>query len=121
MPVWPADLPSPIFKSILITGTKSTLRGDMDSGPAKQRPQFTKAPRMVSLSFLLSSDQIQIFEQFYDLDLAQGAFEFDMKHPLTGVVKTFRMIGNKPYKMQPLGTGQGTLRSKLSIELELFN
>jgi hypothetical protein len=53
MPVWPADLPTPIFKSTLITGIKSTLRGDMDSGPAKQRPQFTKTPRLVSLSYLL--------------------------------------------------------------------
>ena len=34
MPVWPADLPTPIFKSTLITGIKSTLREDMDSGPA---------------------------------------------------------------------------------------
>ena len=49
----PADLPTPIFKSTLITGIKSTLRGDMDSGPAKQRPQFTKTPRLVSLSYLL--------------------------------------------------------------------
>mgnify|MGYP000135366526 FL=1 len=71
MPVWPADLSAPIFKSILITGIKSTLRGDMDSGPAKQRPPFTKAPRMVSLSYLLFL-AYRHRTNFYGLVILQG-------------------------------------------------
>jgi len=71
MPVWPADLPTPIFKSTLITGIKSTLRGDMDRGPAKQRPQFTKTPRLVSLSYLLFLAYRQ-GANFYGLVILQG-------------------------------------------------
>jgi hypothetical protein len=92
MPTWPAGMPDPIKPDTKFSGPQgAVLRTSMSSGPAKTRPRFTAATRAFDLSFApLSAALLATFEDFYEVDLAMGALEFDMAHPITGVTGSFR-------------------------------
>lgn len=106
MRVWPDFMPEPSFGDISVGAPHgAVIRTQMDSGPAKQRPRFTAAPRNVGLVFAgLSGVNVAAFEAFYEVTLSMGALDFEMPHPISDVTRRFRFISDgEPYSISPIG------------------
>ncbi len=62
----------------------------MDAGPAKQRKRSNK-PQTLSVSFLMTTAQVAIFETFVK-DTIKGTARFGFSHPRLGTVQEVRII-----------------------------
>lgn len=82
MTTWPASLPqvAPI-NGYQETPPDTSLRTQMDAGPAKVRRRFTAAVRPITMNFILSDAQLQVFDDFYGETLEGGSLPFDWVHP----------------------------------------
>jgi hypothetical protein len=85
----------------------TTIRSDMEVGPAKVRRRFTRSVDIYSVSMTLTQNQNAIFDTFYAVNLNGGATSFNFINPRTGVLDTFRMVGEPSSK--PLGGVHWTL------------
>lgn len=92
MATWPATLP----QVLQVTGFEeklgaTSIRTQMDAGPAKQRRRFTAAPRAITGSITVDSDGWDDFREFYEDTLEGGALSFDWVEPGTeSTPATFR-------------------------------
>ena len=119
MPNWPEFMPAPVYDDIAIGApVGAVIRTDMDAGPAKQRRRFTAAPRPVTLAFEpISAANIAAFETFYADELAHGALDFHMQHPITDAVQRFRFVASEePWGIRPVGKDA----YRLDVNLELL-
>lgn len=115
MVAWPASLPqSPLLRGFLETAPDGILRTSMDTGPAKTRRRFTAAVRPFKYPLLLTTDQVETLDVFFEDTLASGALSFTHVHPRTTVASTFR-ITNKP-QYTPVSGSKWTT----SLDLELL-
>lgn len=118
--VWPPSLPSEALQAGLVeTPPALTVRTEMSVGPAKVRRRFTAGVRVFELPpFILTRDQVAIFDAFFLDDLQGGALPFTWKHPRTANPIDFRIIGTPRYS--PLSPRQnGTVdRWQVTIALE---
>lgn len=82
MVTWPAALPqvAPIA-GYQETLPDTSLRTQMDAGPARMRRRFTAAVRPITINFILSDEQLETFHDFYVTTLAGGSLPFDWVHP----------------------------------------
>lgn len=74
---WPETLP----QSMLIDGFDETpadalLRTPMDAARAKQRARYVRMPFQRRCTFLMTSAQVAIFEEFFRETLGYGALMF---------------------------------------------
>lgn len=94
-PAWPASIP----QFVEIDGYDETLpfpvrRTQMQSGPAKQRREFTAGETALTLTTdIMTAAQAATFETFYVDTLKHGSLEWDWVHPRTQATKTFRFTG----------------------------
>ncbi|NNG04360.1 MAG: hypothetical protein HKM95_09700 [Inquilinus sp.] len=101
MPVWPAALP----QDVLIAGyseevPETTIRTQMDAGPAKVRRRFSAGVRKFAVTVALTRAQVQILDDFYLTDLQGGALRFDWTHPRTLAAVQFRFLTAPRYASQ---------------------
>lgn len=119
MPSWPAFMPDqPVYKDISISGPIGAgLRTNMSKGPAKQRPLFTAAPRSAPLvAAPITQADFVLFEDWYESDLGMGALAFDMLHPITDAMKSWRFdLSQVPYTITPIGVDAYSLSLSLEI------
>ena len=116
---WPSNMPDPDWNAVQIGAPEGAIiRTEMSSGPAKQRPRFTAAPRPVALQFgNVTEAVIAEFESFFEVDLQMGALDFQMAHPISGLIKRFRFVGtDEPYAITPVGKNA----FQLNVSLELM-
>jgi len=73
MATWPTTLPVPMLEGYELESGDPTARSDMESGPARVRRRFTAAPDEISLSVLLTEEQMNTFRDFWKNDWYQGA------------------------------------------------
>jgi hypothetical protein len=103
--VWPASLQEKLSEANFGLGIgDTTIRTDMDVGPAKVRRRFTKSIDSYTASIYLTSAQYATFYNFFDTTLNGGVLSFDFAHPITGVTTEFRFKGTP--KIISLGGGQ---------------
>lgn len=81
IPVWPATLPKPERQSFQKTWTEGRLKRQAETGPPGYRRRFSAVAKPVSLSIIVSREQNEVFERFYDNDTAGGALPFYMPDP----------------------------------------
>lgn len=104
-PVYPPELP----QFVQIEGYEETLpfpvkRTPVQSGPAKQRREFTAAETPIGFNTdVMTAAQATIFEAFYFDTLKHGALEFDYVHPRTQAVRTYRFTAGPKPVPQPGG------------------
>lgn len=85
MPLWPVTLPqSPLADSFRETAPGTTIRTQMEQGPAKIRRRTTAGVGDISFAYVLSAAQVAALEGFYLDDLSGGALSFSFTHPRTG-------------------------------------
>lgn len=83
MPDWPTTLPSlPLAGSYGETQADTTIRTEMETGPAKARRRTTAGVSQLNLSYILSRAEAETLEDFFSEDLAGGALQFSFPHPL---------------------------------------
>lgn len=114
MPVWPVSLPKPLAAGFRETLPVTTIRTEMEQGPAKVRRRTTAAIRKMSMSFLMTKAEIETLENFFLVTVAGGAIAFDFTHPRTGSTVSCRLTRPPEY-----GANNGT-RFQIDIEMEVL-
>lgn len=80
---WPATLPRPERDSWQMQPMEARRKTQPDAGPPGSRRRFSSAPRMVSLSLILSRQQRAEFDAFWQVTCREGADLFRMPDPTT--------------------------------------
>ncbi len=70
---WPATLPAPVLDPYKVRPGEAILRTEMESGPARQRREFTQVPSRVTVRWRLRNDQMALFEAWYAHKAKEGA------------------------------------------------
>lgn len=79
----------------------TTIRTDMDIGPAKVRRRFTDAVDIYTCSIFLGISDWSILKDFYKTSLAGGSLPFLFTDPFSGAQETFRFA--VPPDGRPIG------------------
>ncbi len=91
---WPSDLPFLVLREGYEEGFKDiALYTKMDSGATKRRRRFSDAPEKYTLPIEFTSVQLDIFKEFYRVDLKGGSLSFSNPHPRTGASETWAFTG----------------------------
>ncbi len=119
MPSWPAFLPQqPVYKDINVSGpVGAAIRTNMDKGPAKQRLRTTVVPvaSPIIVAPITQADFI-LFEDWFYNDLQMGSLEFQMPHPITDVMKSWRFdLSQTPYSITTIGDDAYSMNLSLEI------
>lgn len=99
MATWPATLPAPLLADYSLESADLTIRTDMESGPARVRRRSTAPQDRVTLRFVLTDAQQQVFRGFWESDAAHGSAWFFM--PL----RDARAAGVSTREVRPLAGG----------------
>lgn len=114
-PIWPETLPSaPLASGFMETLPDTTLRTQMDMGPAKTRQRTTAGIGKLSLGFLLTAGQVAVLRNFYQTTLSGGSLRFQITHPVTAENIYCRFL--KP----PAPAAVSPARFKVLLELEVL-
>jgi hypothetical protein len=106
MPTWPTTLPAvPQVRGYEEQTPVNVIRTEMEVGPAKVRRRMTAAVRKHKMVFHMTQDQVEIFDQFLAVVLADGALAFDYTQPRTGDTVRFRIIPPATYTTEKVKTG----------------
>lgn len=118
--VWPLVLPQSPLRDSYTNKTPNQLnRSDMDSGPAKVRPKGKSRPDTISVTYVLTKEQLASFNTFVRDTLVGGAVCFDWPHPVLGDYVRARMVPQSDSIADIKPYGQ-TLRWQVSFSLEVF-
>lgn len=97
-PVWPKFLPGPSTRGFSGTPDDATVRTQMTQGPARQRQVQSEVPHRLSVQWVLSAEQFEVFEAWWRLEIAQGASWFLMGLPSASGIAQQRARFVGPYK-----------------------
>lgn len=112
---WPASLPPKLDREEFEeTFPETTLRTQMDIGPAKARRRFTAQVSPIRGSIVLTQDQAAALRAFYVDTVAGGASRFNWTHPRTGAPCEMR------FTAAPKLVNLGGAVWKASLQLEVM-
>jgi len=115
MTIWPQTLPLyPLLENYVETVPNTSIRTEMEQGPAKVRQRTTAGVRKLSLSYFLSKEQISELDEFYITGLKGGSMAFDFIHPRNDSDISCRFVSPPEYK-----AANGSY-FKVNIELEIL-
>lgn len=119
MPAWPESLP----QCVLLEGyrerpSSGVLSSEMDVGPAKTRRRSTATTTRLPVMVTLSNEQLGIFEDWFNQDVAGGALPFDWERPRTHQIVQARIVGDPPYELRPLASGSEYWRLSMTLEIQ---
>jgi hypothetical protein len=89
---YPAGLPLPLQSGYGLQTVSPMIRTTMQSGRARQRRTFTSVPQSVSVSWIMTEQEAQLFENFFQVSLVDGSLWFfaSLKTPLGVMPYEFR-------------------------------
>jgi hypothetical protein len=94
----------------------TSLRTQMDAGPAKVRRRFTAGVTTFQVSLPMTTAQVATFETFFSTTIAGGALAFDWVHPRTRAAVSMRIVTPPPPKIRP-EAGAKTWTVGFSVEI----
>ena len=105
MPSWPAGLP--FFNSRsgyrMEAATGNTIETQMSVGVPKRRRRGSSAPRPFKGRISnFPVGLLETLEQFWFDDLLEGSLSFEATDPLTGVTRTYQLLGYSYRPDKPL-------------------
>ncbi len=80
---WPTDLPHPERSSWQMQPQDARRKRQASVGPPSYRRRFSRVPKLVTLSVVLSRNEKAIFDNFYHDECAEGSLLFHMPDPTT--------------------------------------
>jgi len=90
MSAWPETLPQePLTGLGLNPNPDCVIRNAMEGGPARQRRRYSGAMYQVSVSFMLTDQQVLVFRNFYENTIKRVG-RFDFTDPNGGTPREFR-------------------------------
>lgn len=92
----------------------TTIRSDMDTGPAKVRSRYTDAVDIYTCTILMSYDEESILAAFFKTTLGNGSLPFEFVDPFSGDTYNFRFL--EPPVIAPVGSGGITYRVSMNWE-----
>jgi hypothetical protein len=104
---FPTVLPLPSTESYQFNPRSGLKRTEMSSGAARHRRVHRAAPDVFSMIWDMSSDELSVFEAFFNYDIEDGVKWFKMKHhtPRGMVDGDFRFVNpEEPYKVRNIGS-----------------
>jgi hypothetical protein len=111
MATWPTDvgstpehviyLPAPQWSSWSEDRQDNVLRSATDYGPGKTRRRFTAVSRYQTCRWVFNSEQLQIFQDWWETEIFSGALSFFWMSPT--VEMTVKARFRKPYTFKPFG------------------
>lgn len=120
IPTWPLTLPQTPQKGYTETGGQNIIRSQTDSGPAKQRFR-SKAPRKLNLSFIMTTSEVAIFEDFVENTL-KGVLRFNFRNPRYPTDPNASYIevriipqGDQTYTLEYMAPGYWTVTTQFEI------
>lgn len=115
MSAWPETLPqSPLTEGFRETPANTTLRTEMETGPAKLRRRTTAAAATLSLAYLMGTAQLAALDVFYADTLQGGTLAFDFTHPVTGETVSCR------FRLPPARVALNGGYFRVAVELEVL-
>jgi len=82
VPVWPTELPQQLFvNGYSQSFAETTIKSDMDAGPAKVRRRFTAGIEPISGKMVMTAAQLTMLETFYNTTLLGGSLRFSWTKP----------------------------------------
>lgn len=78
MATWPQSLPAPLLASYQFAPEATTIKTDMDSGPARVRRRFTTGVTQYQATWHFTGQQLAIFEAWFVHQAQSGASWFSM-------------------------------------------
>lgn len=113
---WPAQLQQYLNEDSFSTEIgNTTLRSNMDIGPAKVRRRFTKSVDTMVCTINLTRDDFLFFETFYGTTLNGGVTPFTFIHPIRLTTMTARFITDNPPSFRSLGGNYFRVQMKWEI------
>lgn len=87
--VWPPQVPQQwSLSGRFDRPTNGFMTTSFDKGAPVRRRDTLSAPWLVSISLVaITDDELQYFNDWYDLTLGGGALRFTMPHPRTGEIR----------------------------------
>lgn len=111
---WPTSLQSTLNEdSFSVNIGETTIRTDMDIGPAKVRRRTTRPIDSYSCSINIFQTDYLTMTQFYNTTLNGGVTPFEFVDPITGLLTVFRFL--KAPSFSPLGSA-GYFRVEMQWE-----
>lgn len=102
MDTWPITLQQTLnTEGFQIVFGITSIRSDVDVGPAKVRSRFTDAVDTYTTEIFLDFDQWGDLKDFYKTILVNGTLPFLFHDPMTDTDEVFRFAS--PPTVQPLG------------------
>lgn len=99
---WPASLPDwMLVNGFQSGGPEGAVAFQVEDGPSKRRPRFSKISTWYSYSIEVTIDQWIILDRFYDLDTARGSLTFVKRDGLSGEQRDWQ------FKARPTATALG--------------
>lgn len=77
VPTWPIQLPAPLLSGYSYSQKAAVARTEMDSGIARNRRRFSRAPVPINLKWLLTEAELAVFEYFWHVEVLDGAAWFE--------------------------------------------
>lgn len=88
---WPEALPQVlILDGLSAQKNSNVIRTSMDAGPQKARRRYTIQSKNFDGTVILSEEQRELLEYWYDNTLGNGTLRFKMKDPQTLQTAEFR-------------------------------
>jgi hypothetical protein len=95
--IWPIDLPQAVAQDgYQETRVPNTIRSPVDQGRPKARRRYTASIQSFNIRLLLTEDQADLLDDFYEDTTAAGSLEFDWVHPRTQAAAVCQFSGDPP-------------------------
>lgn len=75
---WPSTLPAPLLSGYQFAPDATTIKTDMDSGPARVRRRYTSGNTPVQATWVFTTLQLAIFEAWFVQQAFSGAAWFSI-------------------------------------------
>lgn len=98
---YPSELPAPLKNSYSETIPSGVIRSSMDMGQDKVRRKISRAVKYIDVSFRMTAEQKEIFEDFYNNTLQGGVRFFNWRNKVVRFVEsdnqlsTWKMLDSK--------------------------
>jgi hypothetical protein len=110
---WPTELPQTPQYGFQEQRQRNIVSFKPEFGPPKMRLGSTGASTDAVASFIMTDDQVDIFQSFYILDLSDGVLSFQWAHPVTGITYDWVFNSDEAPMIERTAPDVNTVQCKL--------
>lgn len=116
---YPSYLPGPMLAGYTLNQQSNLLRSNLDSGQARVRRRFKRVPTIIASTWLFSSEQAALFEEFIENELlgAVAWFELPIKTPVGIQTAALRFVESPLEACSPAGMTRWQYKAKIEVQI----